>query len=178
MHLPPRFLDTGLWRQLGVDILYTAYENGEIRPQNLKRAEDVYYPATRIPAFIFSRVSDSEKRLELTLNARTVVDGAWGSLDEIVAGDAVIGLVLAVRSGVFVTAHVLPDIVHLVCAHAVIPPDAVMKGLHEFKTFRSFRLGPGTDDDGHHDIIVTAKTRWFRHRHNPKFLGFSKDDKL
>lgn len=178
MHLPPRFLSTNLWRQLGVDVLYVAYENGEIRPQNSEQAEEVYYPASRIPSFIFSRISDSEKRLELTLDARTVVDGAWGSLAEVTAGDAVIGLVLVVRSGTFTTAHVLPDMVHLVCAQANVPPDSVMKGLHEFKTFRSFRLGAGADDDGHHDLIVTAKTRWFRHRHNPKFLGFSKDDKL
>jgi uncharacterized protein YfaT (DUF1175 family) len=34
-------------------------------------------------------------------------------------------------------------------------------------------------DDAHpHDLMITTKTRWFRNRNNPKFLGFSKDDKL
>ncbi len=176
--LPPRFLDPSLWLGLQVDTFYVVYADGQLHPRSTDSADAVYQPAGCIPEFIFCRISDSEKRLEHALESRLAVGGSWGALYEVLGQGSVIGTALSVRTSAFSSTHVLPDMVHLVCMVDDVPHDSVMKALYDFKTFRSFRLGPMTDDDHPHDLLVTTKARWFRNRNNPKFLGFSKDDKL
>lgn len=176
--LPARFTDPGLWLGLQVDTIYSAYADGEIHPRTTGRADAVYQPSSVVPAYVFCRISESEKRLEQALTSQAVMDGTWGILHEILGQGAKIGAVLALKAGAFMTAHVLPDMVHLVSVVDDIPNESIMKSLYDYKTFRAFRLGPLADDAHPHDLLITTKTRWFRNRNNPKFLGFSKDDKL
>jgi hypothetical protein len=177
MPLPARFRDPGLWLGLQVDTIYAAYADGQIHPQTTDKADAVYQPSSVIPSFVFCRISDSEKRLEQAVESRPVMNGSWGVLHEVLGQGTIIGAAFAVNVAAFSSAHVLPDMVHLVSMVDDVPHDSIMKGLYEHKTFRSFRLGPMGDDQHPHDLLVTTKTRWFRNRNNPKFLGFSKDDK-
>ena len=178
MLLPNRFIDPSLWLGLQVDSIYSVYADGVVHPRTVDLADAVYQPSSHIPSFVFCRISESEKRLEQALESRPVMDGPWGVIHEVLGQGSIIGAVLAPQPGSFLAAHVLPDMVHLVADTDDIPKDSIMKGLYDHKTFRSFRLGPASDEAHPHDVLVTTKTRWFRTRNNPKFLGFSKDDNL
>lgn len=175
--LPQHFQDPSLWLKLKVDAIYWTYGDGQLLPEMGGSAEAVYQPSSAVPSVMICRISDSEKRLEQTLTVRPAVRGAWGVLYEVLGQGAVIGTAMEVAEEAFSVAHVLPDMVHLVSNTDNVSPDSIMKSLYNFKTFRSFRLGSMMDDGQPHDVLVTTKSRWFRNRNNPKFLGFSKDEK-
>lgn len=169
-------LDPALWRGFVVDALYTVDEFGEVKPDTARSADAVYNPTDNIPLFALCRISDSTKRLENGLEARKVDEGAWGILYEVTGSGSIIGVIFEIESEAFVSAHCTPDGVHLVRPEP--GTEFIVKPLYSYKTFRSFRVGPMDDDDAPHDLMLTAKRRWFRRRNDPKFLGFSKDDKV
>jgi len=175
MPAKPDLLQTALWKGFAVDTLYTFY-NGEVRPQNLTRALSVYHPAEQIPLFVFCRTSESTKRLDAGLDAEQAVAGPWGAIYEVRGGGSSIGVMVEVTTERFSSAFCTPDGVHL-CHNGDAGDAAVMKELFSYKTFRAFRFGLPGVEDGPHDLMLTAKQRWFRRRNNPKFLGFSKDNK-
>jgi len=177
--VPDPYLNPSLWRQMNIGALYTIDPDGTVHPGDSKSAASVYRPASLIPTFVLCRISESTKRLDNGLTLDEVASGAWGKLHLVMGSGSTIGALMSVSSEVFGSCHRTPDGVHLVRpldASSLVAP--VTKPLFSFKTFRSFRIGPADDDAAPHDLMLTAKKRWFRKRNNPKFLGFSKDDKL
>ena len=184
--IPDSFLDPALWRVLKIDSLYTSNEQGVVRPSTQATADAVYNPSHEIPSFIFCRVSESTKRLENGLEAVPALDpktnepvvSAEGDVFTVVGSGSTIGVVFVVNTDLFLSAHCTPDGAHLLNLDEQLPEGCVMKLVYEYKTFRSFRFGPPHDEAPPHDLMITAKKRWFRKRNNPKALGFSKDDKV
>jgi hypothetical protein len=166
-------LSADLWRALSVDALYSLHEDGGIRSMNEKHAPSVYHPADEIPSYVFCRTSGSTKRLEkeLTLEEESVTGHL--AIYTVKGGGNPIGVLVELMTDQFKAAHCTPDGVHLVNAASELDSDLIVKPVFSYKTFRSFLLGP--NDDSPQDVILTAKTRWFRKRVDPKALGFSKD---
>ena len=178
MNIPLSFLDASRWQGLNLDVLMSLYEDGTEAPlPSAVEPETVYQPVGRVPSVVFCRTSDSEKRLESQLESVVVASGPWGQLCEVQGGGGVIGLVLLPATGVFCGAHVLPDMVHLVVCEDDLAENSIISEVHESKTIRAFLMGPPTGDRIH-DFLMTTKARWFRNRINPKYLGFSKDEKV
>jgi hypothetical protein len=179
--VPPSLLDASLWKTLRTDALYTVQPDGELRPADPKVSSAVYNPSEDIPAYILCRTSDSTKRLEKGLEAVVVDDPEmpfpFGSLFTINGGGSPIGVLVELKPALFRSAHCTPDGVHLCNAQGEIDPESIIKPVYSYKTFRSFLIGPAEKDKKPHDVMLTAKARWFRKRNNPKFLGFSKDSK-
>lgn len=174
--VPTRYLDPVIWQGLPVDVLHVAYDDGYISPGSTE-PDAIYQPVARIPVVVLVRTSDSEKRLESKLAPVLLKEGDWGSVFEVQGAGAPLGLCIVVKAGVFCGAHPLPDMVHLVACEEELPADSIVKGLYETQKIKVFLMGPIEGNDRPHDLLVTTKTRWFRNRNNPKFLGFSKDDK-
>jgi hypothetical protein len=127
LNLPTQFLNPSMWLGLKVDALYSAYADGQIHPQSMDRADAVYQPSSMIPSVVLCRISESEKRLEQALESNAVVDGSWGVLHEVLGQGAIIGAAITIKEGVFMAAHVLPDMVHLVSMLDDVPHDSIMK---------------------------------------------------
>lgn len=178
MTIPLSFLDASRWQALPIDVLFVQYEDGEQAPlPNVVEPSTVYQPVAKVPNIVFCRTSDSEKRLDNELDAKVVGSGFWGQLCEVQGAGATIGVVLLPAPGVFCGAHALPDMVHLVICEDDLSPDSIISDVYDSKTIRSFLMGPPVGDRLH-DFIMTTKARWFRNRINPKYLGFSKDEKV
>jgi hypothetical protein len=177
--VPAKYLEASIWQALSVDVLYAVYDDGEIVPGTLD-AEAVYQPVGRVPAFVLCRTSDSEKRMESVLSSNVIQSGAWGDLCEVLGGGSPLGLCVCIKQGdTFCGAHALPDIIHLIACMDDLPADSAVKDVYDGKNIKVYRMGPVTDDaHPHHDLVITTKFRWFRNRNNPKFLGFSKDDRV
>jgi len=179
--VPQALLDASLWKTLRIDALYTVQTDGELRPSDHRVSAEVYNPSDQIPAFVLCRTSDSTKRLEKGLEAAAVEDMEapfpFGNLFTINGGGSPIGVLIELKPDLFRSAHCTPDGVHLCNAQGEIEPDSIIKPVYAYKTFRSFLIGPAEKDKKPHDVMFTAKARWFRKRNNPKFLGFSKDNK-
>lgn len=177
-NVPKSFLDPARWAALPVDVLFAEYVDGTQAPlPAVVEPDNVYQPVGAVPNIVFCRVSDSEKRLEQSIDARVITSGFWGQLCEVLGGGASIGLVLLPAQGVFCGAHAMPDMVHLVVCEDDLPPDSIISDVYENKTIRMFLTGPAKGERLH-DLIITTKARWFRNRINPKYLGFSKDEKV
>ena len=131
-----------------------------------------------LPRTILCRTSDSEKRLAGAepLTTRPLANGSWGVLHEVLGNGGAVGLSLDIADKAFVGVHALPDIVHLLAPTRSLAADAIVKAVYDGKTIRLYRLGP-PDETKPHDLVLTTKARWFRARSNPKFLGFSKDER-
>jgi hypothetical protein len=176
MTVPDNYLDPAMWRGFNVNTLYTGSEDGQVRPERQEVADLVYHPSHEIPAFLFCRVSESTKRLENGLEAEQVSAGPEGKVFTVVGSGSTIGIVFVVDTEQFSKAHCTPDGANLLNANPKTMTlkwgYPIIKPIYEFKTFRAFRIGPSKKDDEPHDLMVTAKKR------NPKFLGFSKDDKV
>lgn len=174
MTLPLQLLSPDLWRSLKVDSLYTLHESGELRPSTLAHASAVYGPASDIPFWVFCRTSESTKRLEKGLEMQKESEVESVSVYTVHGAGSPIGVLVAVAPDLFKSAHCTPDGVHLCTKQGEVADDAIVKSIFAYKTFRSFRVGAPLQETAH-DVLITAKTRWFRRRNNPKFLGFSKD---
>jgi len=178
MTIPEGLLDPQLWAGLTITSLYAVYDDGEICPSDSTIANQVYGPSSRIPLYVICRISTSTKRLEKGLAASPLQDiGCRGRIHEVTGGGSPIGVMVGLAPQEFKAAHFTPDGLHLCNGEADLPPDVIIKPLYDYKTFRSFRVGPADDDDAPHDLMMTAKARWFRERNDPKFLGFSKGSK-
>lgn len=176
MPLPRDFLEASTWAPLPVDIIHVRYGAEKLEPQGLE-PETAYRPIRDIPKQVVYRTSDREKRLEVSLSEALVTSGPWGELHEITGGGSHIGFVILLKPNAFCGAHLLPDSAHLISYAELLPDTCIIKDIHDHKMFRLFKIGPAGNDDSPHDVIVTTKTRWFRNRNNPKFLGFSKDER-
>ncbi len=171
------YLETSRWQTLVVDVLYALHHDDTMTPSSFE-PDGVFGPVTLLPKTILCRTSDSDKRLAGMdhLNTRPLAEGSWGVLHEVMGGGGVVGLSLDVAADAFAGVHALPDIVHLVAPTKSIAADAIVKPVYDGKTIRLYRLGP-LDDKKPHDLVLTTKERWFRARSNPKYLGFSKDER-
>lgn len=172
--VPEKILDPLLWKGFNVDTLYTLYTSGDLRAQDPRSAFTVYHPSSEVPTWVFCRVSESTKRLEKGLTTQTMASGSFGNVYSVVGSGSQIGVLFSVNQQVFKAAHCTPDGIHLVSHENLVDP--IIKPVYVYKTFRAFRIGQ-TGDTSPHDLMITAKTRWFRKRNNPKSLGFSKDNK-
>lgn len=175
--IPSEFLAADCWRPLGVNLLVSQYADGRRIPLNNLEPDGVYQPVGEVPVAIFCRTSTSEKRLEGRLEAEVVASAPWGEVFEVTGNGSQVGFVLRIEPGAFCGAHVLPDMVHCIACEEELPDESTLKDVYEGKSIRVYAVGPIQDKDRPQDILVTTKTRWFRARNNPKYLGFSKDDK-
>lgn len=174
--IDPKFLDPAYWAHLVVDVLYSVYENGTVVPEG-PEPDGVYPPVHWVPKYVLCRLSDSEKRLEGALEVKEAKAGAWGSVFDVTGAGAQVGVIIEMGPP-FCGAHVNPDGVHLVGCVDGLPEGSIVVDLFEAKTLKIFSVGPGAPADFAHDVVITTKTRWFRNRNNPKFLGFTKDEKV
>ena len=175
---PTELLDPDFWLKLSPDVLYAVYGKDDCN-LDLDRAVDVYRPSDDIPSYLLCRTSDRTKRLEAGTEAVPVpCKGPNASFFEVTGSGVVIGIMVQINQAGFQFAHVTPDGAHLV-GREPFQSAPIVKDVFSHKTFRSFAIGPTEDriESGAHDLMVTAKTRWFRKRNNPKFLGFSKENK-
>lgn len=172
--VPSLYLDASTWQKLPGDVFFARYEGEEFETSELSPAA-AYRPVSRVPAEVFVRTSEREKRLEFELKAGLLASGPWGSLFDVSGAGSQVGLILTPAPEVFIGAHVLPDIVHMLGNDDSIAYDATIKDVHIAKTVRIFSIG--SEPSLPHDLVLTTKYRWFRNRANPKHLGFSKEEK-
>lgn len=175
--LDASFLEADRWGRMPIDVLHSVYTDGVVAPLAMVPSE-IYQPASRVPTHLLCKTSDSEKRLAGLLQTRLSGSGRWGRVYEVVGHGSLVGVVVQLEDNAFCGAHVQPDVVHLVSCVEELPDDSIVKDVYLGKTVRLFSIGPIDENKRPHDMMLTAKARWFRHRHNPKFLGFSKEDKL
>ncbi len=176
LHVNNAMLDLTRWVRAPVDILHSVYNDGTQVPERMGELDTaLYQPTNRIPRAVFARLSDSEKRLDQELSIREVSYHRWGSICEVLGGGALIGAFVFTHMGCFEHAHVLPDGAHFSMGSRVpAMADPFVKDLYTNKSFRVFETTDGVDVS---DVVVVTKQRWFRNRNNPKFLGFSKDER-
>jgi hypothetical protein len=178
--LSKSFLEASLWQRIPGDVFFSRYAGDEtIHPEDLSPSS-VYRPVSMVPSEIFVRTSEREKRLEFELKATEISKGHWGALYDVSGAGSQVGLVMTVNP-VFIGAHVLPDIVHLLGNDESIAFDGIITDIHLAKTVRVFKVGfslrESEEEHIPHDVVLTTKYRWFRNRNNPKHLGFSKEEK-
>lgn len=164
MTLPNRYLTPQLWASFTADIIHSSSADGT---HSTLEPETIYTPVVNVPLFVAYRTSDREKRLESDLQTKVVTEGDWGVLHEVTGGGSHVGFVLEVKPGHFAGAVSLPDSVHFMHRESIV--DAPAKSVHNHRMLKVMSFDK--------DLYVVTKTRWFRNRNNPKFLGFSKDER-
>lgn len=177
---PKFYLDAGLWHRLPVDFFFSRYAGDEeVYPQELT-PDSVYRSISLVPTEVFVRTSEREKRLEFELEAKKVAEGKWGTLFEVSGAGSQVGLV-TILNPIFIGAHVLPDMVHLMGNSESVAFDGIIRDIYLAKATRMFEVGYSLrseqGEDVPFDVVMTSKNRWFRIRNNPKYLGFSKEEK-
>jgi hypothetical protein len=125
-----------------------------------------------LPTALVVRTSSRERRLVGVPVSVELAAGPWGTVHSVTGHGSQIGIVLSVAPGRFCGAHVLPDGAHLVLGRKEAPAPRI-RDLYVSRSARLFAVG----DEGQEDLLLTSRTRWFRARNNPHFLGFSKGDR-
>ena len=162
-----RFLVPATWAALPVDRITPLYPNGQELLTGTALSEAVYTPLSKIPEVVVFRTSDREKRLEGDLLHSLLKSGEWGTLHEVTGAGSHVGFVLTPAPGYFEGASCMPDNLHLMKRTSLMVEHAKTVHNHKMLKFFSFDC----------DLYVVTKSRWFRSRNNPKYLGFSKDEK-
>jgi hypothetical protein len=159
-----RFSEPTEWLDLPVGF-YVPYRAVDDAPDlGLSSAEG--YRETVVPGALVFLATDVARRFEKSFVFTEERSGGFGTIYQVRTVDGPqIGFVVLLNKEKFVNAYMTPDVVHLASVEAGEVPEV----LYEDKVFRSFSFGG--------DVMFTTRARWFRTRNNPKFLGYSKDDK-